>query len=136
MAAATLAAGALGDRVGRRRSMVVLGVLTAAGVAAVALAPDEGFLLAAAFVGMLNGAGRDRGALPALEQAALAGSASPSGRTRAFAVYNVFDDAGLAAGALLVLAARVVLGADAPPRDVQRVGLAAAAVLALAAAAL
>src|SRR5262249_2105174 len=56
---------------------------------------------AAAFFGMVNGMGRDRGAALVLEQAVLPATTTDAERTRAFAWYNVLQDAGHAAGALL-----------------------------------
>jgi hypothetical protein len=55
----------------------------------------------AAFVGMLNGMGRDRGAALALEQAVLPATATDAERTRVLAWYNVLLDAGHALGSLL-----------------------------------
>jgi predicted MFS family arabinose efflux permease len=54
-----------------------------------------------AFLGMLNGMGRDRGAALVLEQAILPGIVAPEQRTRAFAGYNVLQDIGHALGGLL-----------------------------------
>jgi len=102
MAASTAGVGAFADRVGRRRSLVLLALLSAAGVAAATFAPDRFVLLAGAFLGMLNGAGRDRGGLPSLEQPLLASTTDDATRTQAFAWYHLVDDACLAAGPLLV----------------------------------
>jgi MFS family permease len=90
-----------GDRLGRRRSLVALTLLGAAGGAAFALVASPVALGAAAFAGMVNGMGRDRGAALVLEQAVLPATTDDAGRTRAFAVYNIAQDAGHAAGALL-----------------------------------
>ena len=60
-----------GDRFGRRRALLILSLLGAAGGAAVALASGEAIVAAAAFMGMLNGMGRDRGAASILDQAIL-----------------------------------------------------------------
>ncbi|MEK7347806.1 MAG: MFS transporter [Candidatus Eisenbacteria bacterium] len=90
-----------GDRFGRRRALLALSLLGAAGGAAVALASGEAIVAAAAFVGMLNGMGRDRGAASILDQAILPATATDQGRTAAFAAYNVVQDAGHAFGALL-----------------------------------
>lgn len=88
------------DRVGRRRFLVAVSLIGAAGTAAVALASTPWVLGAAAFVGMLNGMGRDRGAALVIEQAVLPGTTSDAGRTRLFAWYNVLQDAGHALGSL------------------------------------
>src|SRR5262245_27821650 len=59
--AATLAT-FLSDRVGRRRSLFALALLGAAGTAIFAWCSGTWACAAAAFFGMLNGMGRDRGA--------------------------------------------------------------------------
>ena len=79
MAAGTFLAGRFGDALGRRRSLVALAALSVAGAVGVALAKDPTLLLVAAFVGMVNPAGRDRGALPALEQPVLSATVGPAG---------------------------------------------------------
>lgn len=84
-----------------RTMLVTLATLPALG-GIVLLAADAFVLIAAAaFVGMFNVHGRDRGAIPILEQALLPATTSDAGRTRAFAWYNVLLDAGYAAGGLL-----------------------------------
>jgi Na+/melibiose symporter-like transporter len=55
----------------------------------------------AAFVGMLNGMGRDRGAALIIDQAILPATVSDTERTKAFAWYNVMQDAGHALGSVL-----------------------------------
>jgi len=99
------AAGALlvtlaGDRLGRKRTLVALGVLGALGGAAVAVASSPVVIGIAAFFGMLNGMGRDRGASMILDQVILPATATPDRRTAVFAWYNVLQDAGHAIGAL------------------------------------
>ncbi|MCK6544597.1 MFS transporter [Myxococcota bacterium] len=91
-----------GDWLGRKRVLVAIALLGAAGSAIAASAPSSAVLLgAAAFTGMLNGMGRDRGASLILEQAILPSTTSDAERTRVFAWYNVLQDAGHGAGALL-----------------------------------
>jgi MFS family permease len=90
-----------GDRLGRRRCLVTLAAAGAAGSAVVALASGQWAMICAAFFGMLNGMGRDRGAALVLEQAMLPATTDDSGRTQAFAWYNLLADTGHAAGALL-----------------------------------
>ena len=92
----------LGDRLGRRRSLVVLGLAAALGGGALAFTTDFLAVAALAFFGMVNGMGRDRGAMLVLEQAMLPGVTTDQGRTRAFAWYNVLQDVGHAAGSALV----------------------------------
>jgi len=89
-----------GDRFGRRRTLIVLSLLGGVGGLIVAVAPDAWVVGAAAFLGMLNGMGRDRGASSILDQAVLPATASDKGRTAAFAAYNVVQDVGHALGAL------------------------------------
>lgn len=94
---ATLAA----DRIGRRRFLLVLtGVSVAGGITAM-LGSDWRLLGLAAFVGGLNGMGRDRGAGHVVEQAILPATVGAGQRTRAFAWYNVLQDAGHALGSLV-----------------------------------
>jgi MFS family permease len=100
-ACAALAVTWAGDRVGRRRSLIALAALGAAGGFAVGLGSAPIAIGVAAFAGMLNGMGRDRGAALILEQAILPATTRDQERTRAFAWYNVLQDIGHGAGALL-----------------------------------
>jgi MFS family permease len=99
-ALATLLIGFYGDGFGRRRSLVALGLVTAFGYASVAVTDQALILVPLAFVGMLNGMGRDRGAAAALEQAILPATGRDEQRTWVLAWYNVVLDAGHAVGAL------------------------------------
>jgi MFS family permease len=90
-----------GDRLGRRRSLITLALLAAAGGAVVAAASAPLVIAAAAFAGMINGMGRDRSASLIIEQAIVPGLVSAEARTKAFAWYNLWQDAGHALGALL-----------------------------------
>jgi MFS family permease len=89
------------ERVGRRRSLVLLALLAALGGAAFAFADTLWAAMLAAFFGMLNTQGSDRGGAQALETAILPGIVETAQRTRAFAWYNALQDAGGALGALL-----------------------------------
>jgi MFS family permease len=100
-AVATLLVTLAGDRVGRRRALLWLSVAGGLGGMAAAVASGFHAILAAAFLGMLNGMGRDRGAALVLEQAILPATTTDGTRTRAFAWYNVLQDAGHALGSLL-----------------------------------
>ncbi len=91
----------LGDRLGRRRSLLVLALAAAAGGFALLVTREFLAVCAVAFVGMVNGMGRDRGAALVLEQAILPGTTTSARRTRAFAGYNVLQDIGHAFGGLL-----------------------------------
>src|SRR5439155_466462 len=99
-ACATVVATLAGDRLGRRRFLASLALLGATGAAVAAAASSAAVIGAAAFVGMLNGMGRDRGAALVLEQAVLPATATDADRTRVFAWYNVLQDAGHALGGL------------------------------------
>ena len=113
-----------GDRLGRRRTLVVLALVSAAGAVVVALGTSRAILAAAAFLGMVNGMGRDRGAAMVVEQAVLPATTDDAGRTTSFAWYNVLQDAGhaigsLAAGLPVLLTARFgVAAASALPASV------------------
>jgi len=100
-AVATLLSSLLADRVGRRRTLVVLGLLTAVGAVALASLRRPELLLLAAFFGMINGLGRDRGPSYALEQALLPETTTPERRTFVLAWYGLTLDLGLALGSLL-----------------------------------
>jgi MFS family permease len=89
-----------GDRLGRRRTLLLLALASAAGGVALAFFHDTLTLTVAAFLGMANGMGRDRGAAMVLEQAILPATTDDAGRTQAFAWYNVLQDAGHALGSL------------------------------------
>ena len=91
----------VGPRVSQRALLVTLSALPV--LAAALLLSTEAFpvLAAAAFVGMFSVHGRDRGAIPILEQALLPATATDRQRTRIFAWYNVMLDAGYAGGGLL-----------------------------------
>ena len=85
---------------GRRRVLTGLTILAAGGYLALAAFTDVALLLPCAFVGMLNGMGRDRGAASALDQAILPETVPMEQRTWALAWYNLVLDAGHALGAL------------------------------------
>lgn len=88
------------DRLGRRRTLFVLSLLTAAG--SLPLIFHFGFpaMVLIAFLGMLNGMGSDRSPAFALEQATIPGLVSDEKRTWALAWYSVVLDASGALGAL------------------------------------
>jgi MFS family permease len=106
---AGLAGGALGalaatlfaDSRGRRLTLLLVSIAGAAGAALAGIASTPTALCAAAFLGMLNGMGRDRGAALIIEQSILPATAADEERTRAFAWYGVLQDAGHALGGLL-----------------------------------
>jgi MFS family permease len=90
-----------GDRIGYRRSLLGLTLASSAGGVALALASHPLLLASAAFVGMANAMGRDRGGALVLELAALPATADAARRTAVFARYNVLQDVGHALGGLL-----------------------------------
>jgi MFS family permease len=90
-----------GDRVGRRRALIVLAVLGALGAVIVAFSSRVVIVAGAAFLGMLNGMGRDRSASSVLDQAILPATTGHQQRTLGFAWYNIAQDSGHALGALL-----------------------------------
>jgi MFS family permease len=89
------------DRRGPKDALIRLAVLWTLGAAVLAASSSVVLVTGAAFLGMLNGAGRDRGPALALEQAILPATTTDAGRTRAFAWYSALQDAGHALGALL-----------------------------------
>jgi MFS family permease len=91
----------LGPRFTQRSLLVTLSALPALGAVVLISAEAFSIVLAAAFVGMFNVHGRDRGAIPILEQALLPLTATDADRTKTFAWYNVLLDAGYAGGGLL-----------------------------------
>jgi MFS family permease len=99
-AAGTLLVTFLADRLGHRRVLLAITLLSAAGGAALALGSHPLILGAAALLGMVNGMGRDRGAALVVEQAVLPATVGEAERTMAFARYNVLQDAGHALGGL------------------------------------
>jgi MFS family permease len=100
-AAAALAATLFADRIGRRRFLIGLTLLGVLGTIGVAFAQHPITLALGAFIGTLNGMGRDRGAALILEQAALPATTSAEQRTRVIAGYTMLQDIGHALGALL-----------------------------------
>jgi MFS family permease len=89
-----------GERMGRRRALVGLSLAAAAGSLAMLLMSDVVPIAAAAFLGMINGMGRDRGAAVVIDQTILPATVPDERRTSAFAWYNVAQDAGHALGGL------------------------------------
>lgn len=101
-ALAAIAATMFADRLGPRRFLVGLTLLGVLGTIAFSVSSAPLSLAAAAFVGMLNGMGRDRGAALIIEQAALPSTTTDAGRTRVIALYTMSQDLGHALGAILV----------------------------------
>jgi MFS family permease len=133
LAGATLGALAVtlgGDRFGRRRSLILINVASAAGAAALLAARSVWLIAAVAFLGMVNAMGRDRGGASILEQAVLPSTVDDARRTRVFAWYAAIQDGGHALGSLLAgLPALLVGRADTSPLAADRIALACAPVL-------
>ncbi len=98
LAAATAVVLFWGDRIGRRKLLILLAILGAAGGIATAYSENLPMFLISAFVGMLNGMGRDRGPAAALDQAILATVVDDRSRTKLFAIYTFTQDMGHALG--------------------------------------
>jgi MFS family permease len=90
----------VGDRPGRRRILVALALVAAAGGVAFAATTSFTSLVVFGFAGMMNGMGRDRGPAFALEQGLLPAVVPERRRTWVLAQYNLVLDAGHAIGAL------------------------------------
>ncbi len=126
-----------GDRVGRRRSLIALALVGGAATIVAAGLSTPWAVGLAAFVGMLNGMGRDRGPALILEQALLPSTSDDANRTRIFAWYNVLQDAGHAlGGACAGLPVLLERFAGLPRPDAFRVSLAANGALTLLSAGL
>jgi len=97
------------DRLGRRRTLFVLSLLTAAGSLPLIFHFGLPAMVLIAFLGMLNGMGSDRSPAFALEQATIPGLVSDEKRTWALAWYSVVLDA---SGALGALAAGIPIAAQ------------------------
>jgi predicted MFS family arabinose efflux permease len=103
---------------------IELALLSGAGAAILCVANGLWVVLAAAFVGMLNGMGRDRGPALVLDQAVLPALLGDEKRTRAFAYYNLLKDLGHALGALLAgLPSLLEKATDVSTIEAQRAGL-------------
>lgn len=134
-AAATLATLVAGPRLTPRTLLVALCLLAAAAGAIFLSSGSFPLLLASAFAGMFAVHGRDRGAIPIVEQALLPATASDASRTRVFAWYNVLLDAGYAGGGFLAaLPTLLESGLAMPALSGMRVALGVFCALNLAAA--
>ena len=94
-------AGLVGERVGRRRLLILFTLLTGASGLALVLTDSVTLLLVFAFLGSMSGvAGGATGAAQPLEQASLADAAAPGRRTDLYAVYRMSAAGAAAFGAL------------------------------------
>ncbi|HLW79327.1 MAG TPA: MFS transporter [Terriglobia bacterium] len=99
-AAGTAAISLVADRFGRRRTLVVLGILGALGGLGLALSRSLIGVVTLAFFGMVNGMGTDRGPSFALEQAVIPGAVPADRRTWGLSWHGLTMDLGHALGAL------------------------------------
>ncbi|HEV7551932.1 MAG TPA: MFS transporter [Candidatus Angelobacter sp.] len=97
------------DRLGRRRTLFALSLLTSVGALPLIFHFSVPAMVLIAFLGMLNGMGTDRSPAFALEQATIPGLVPDIKRTWALAWYSVVLDASGAVGAL---AAGIPIGAQ------------------------
>jgi MFS family permease len=113
-----------GPRFRERTLLVALCALPVLG-GALLLAADGFTLVAiAAFVGMFSVHGRDRGAIPIVEQALFPATTTDADRTRVFAWYNVLLDMGYAVGGLAAgLPTLFEATLDLPTVDAMRMAL-------------
>lgn len=95
----------LAARLGRRRTLGLVGLGMAATGLDLALAPDPALLVVAGVTGMLGAASADLGPFAPLEQAALAEVVPPQGRNLAFGRYSLTGGLFSAAGGLAAAAA-------------------------------
>lgn len=89
-----------GDRIGRKKVLIGYALLSGAGAIALFFSTSFYAVLVAAFFGMLNARGKDRGAALAIESAILPSLQKSEDRTKAYAFYSLIQDVGLAFGAI------------------------------------
>ena len=89
-----------GEGVGRGRIGVVATAVSAAGLIGLGLAGTTPLLPLIAFLGMINGMGRDRGPLQTIDESVLADRTKGHERTSALARYTLVQDLAGAGGAL------------------------------------
>src|SRR5215472_2931568 len=97
-AAGTLAVGLCADRLGRRRTLVGLSLLTTVGGAGFALVGGFWGILTLSFLGMVNGMGTDRSPSFSLDQAIIPQTAPVNRRTAALSWYSMIMDIGHSVG--------------------------------------
>lgn len=91
-----------GDRFGRKKTLIVYAILSAVGGLAVSLCTSFYTIVIAAFFGMLNAKGKDRGGAVVLETAIMPSLLKDSkDRTKSFAWYTFIQEIGLALGGVL-----------------------------------
>ena len=126
--------GYYGDRFGRRKAMVVFGLLMAVAGTILAAAPSFLIALLALGLGATSPTGTEVGPFLSVEQSIVAEAAASGRRTRAFATYNLVGTLGAAAGALSILALQLPVDTSALSPDPLRPMFIVYAILGLAAA--
>lgn len=109
--------GYYGDLFGRRKAMVVFGLLMTAAGAILAVAPSFPVALIALFLGAASPTGTEVSPFLSVEQSIVAEAAQRGRRTRAFAVYNLLGSLGAAAGSLAAVPFMVRLGPSPTSAD-------------------
>lgn len=99
-AALTITVATIGDRVGRRRLLMLMGLLMVLAGVVFALTNALWLLILAGFVGVITPGGGEVGSSLALEQAALAQAIPPLKRTSVYAWANLIASAAASLGAL------------------------------------
>jgi MFS family permease len=95
-----LVAGLVGDLMGRRRLLTVMGFLSALTGVALIMSRNLPLLAAAAFLGSFSAMTGASGVMGPLEQASLPATAGPERRTDLFALYGIVGTAAVSLGAL------------------------------------
>ncbi|HKZ89465.1 MAG TPA: MFS transporter [Thermoplasmata archaeon] len=102
--------GLYADRFGRRRAMVLFGLLMAAAGLFLGLAPNFPMAVGALALGATSPTGTEVSPFLSVEQSIVAEVARSGRRTRAFALYNLLGSLGAAAGALASGVPTLLLG--------------------------
>jgi MFS family permease len=106
-----------GDRFGRRKAMIVFGLLmTVAGIV-LAIAPNFTTAIIALFLGAASPTGTEVSPFLAIEQTIVADVAQRGRRTRSFAVYNLLGSLGASAGSLAAVPLLAQLGPNPSSPD-------------------
>jgi MFS family permease len=92
----------LGEGLGRRSTLLVASALSAGGLAALALIRDPAWFGLAAFLGLVNGMGRDRGPAQTVEQSLLADASIAADHAAIFTRYTFIQDVLGGLGSLVV----------------------------------
>jgi MFS family permease len=109
------------DRIGRKRMLIVGGLLMAGAGAAFAVTREFHWLLIAAIIGVISPGGKEVGPFLSIEQASLAQLAAPERRTMIFAWYNLAGSIAASIGAYCAgLAGKAMQAVGAVGADVYR----------------